>query len=144
MNETKFLTLDHIERICFEYAKSELAHDEPIPPFSSRFPGKLESALASPQRTFGNKSLYPTLERQAAILFYELAKLHPFQNGNKRIAVTTLLYFLHKNKKWLKVDAVELYNFARWVAESNPKLKKETVKAVEKFFETYIVKLSKK
>ena len=53
----------------------------------------------------------------------------------------TLLCFLHKNKKWLKVDEVELYNFARWVAESNPKVKEATVEAIEKFTKTYLVNL---
>ena len=56
--------------------------------------------------------------------------------------MTTLLYFLSKNKKWLRVDNQELYNFAKWVAESNPKLKEETVKAIEKFVQTYLVELS--
>ncbi|MBU2219430.1 hypothetical protein KKG15_03000 [Patescibacteria group bacterium] len=55
--------------------------------------------------------------------------------------MTTLLYFLSKNKKWIRVDDKELYNFAKWVAESNPKIRKETIKAIEKFLETYIVKL---
>jgi len=53
--------------------------------------------------------------------------------------MTTLFYFLYKNKKWLKVDNQELYNFSRWVAESNAKLKAETVKAIEKFISTYLV-----
>jgi len=55
--------------------------------------------------------------------------------------MTTLLYFLYKNKKWLKVDNQELYNFARWVAESNSRLKEETIKAAEKFIQTYLVAL---
>ena len=70
-----------------------------------------------------------------------MIKNHPFQNGNKRIAMTALFVFLYKNKKWLKVDNQELYNFAKWVAESNPKLKEETVKAAEKFIKTYMVSL---
>jgi hypothetical protein len=37
------------------------------------------------------------------------------------------------------VDNRELYNFARWVAESNPKLKDETVAAIEKFITTYMI-----
>jgi hypothetical protein len=41
----------------------------------------------------------------------------------------------------LHVDNQELYNFAKWVAASNPKLKDETVKAAEKFIKTYLVGL---
>lgn len=61
--------------------------------------------------------------------------------GNKRIAMTTLFVFLYKNKKWLRIDTQELYNFTVWVAQSPPKVKEETVKAIEKFLKTYIVDL---
>ncbi|MBU6500274.1 MAG: type II toxin-antitoxin system death-on-curing family toxin [Patescibacteria group bacterium] len=115
--------------------------DEPIPEFGSRFPNILESCLIAPFQSFGGKPAYSGLLGKAAIFFYLLVKNHPFQNGNKRIAMTALLYFLYKNKKWLKVDNQEFYNFAKWVAASNPKLKKETLAAVEKLLETYLVNL---
>lgn len=67
-----------------------------------------------------------------------MIKNHPFQNGNKRLAMTTLFIFLFRNGKWLRVDTQELYNFARWVAESNAKLKNDTVRAVETFLSNYI------
>ena len=73
-----------------------------------------------------------------------MIKNHPFQNGNKRIAMTTLFYFLFRNKKWLKVDNRELYNFARWVAESNSKLKNDTVNAIETFLVSYMIDLKDK
>jgi len=68
-----------------------------------------------------------------------LIKNHPFQNGNKRIAMTTLFVFLYKNRKWLKVDEKELYNFAIWVAQSPARLKDEVAKGIEKFLKTYLV-----
>jgi hypothetical protein len=55
--------------------------------------------------------------------------------------MTTLFVFLHKNKKWLKVDNKKLYNFAIWVAESLPELKKETVEAIERFLKTHLIDL---
>jgi len=58
--------------------------------------------------------------------------------GNKRIATTTLFIFLYKNKKWLKVDDQEMYNFAVWVAQSPPGLKQEVVLGVEKFLKKYL------
>lgn len=112
---------------------------EPIPDFGSRYPRILESCLATPFQRFGGKDLYKGLTKKAAILFYLMIKNHPFQNGNKRIALTTLLYFLYKNNKWLKIDNREFYNFAKWVAESNPKVKDATVAAAEKFIKTYMV-----
>jgi len=68
-----------------------------------------------------------------------LIKNHPFQNGNKRIAITTLLVFLDKNDKWLRVDNVEFYNFAVWVASSPADVKEETVAAIEKFVKKNLV-----
>jgi len=50
-----------------------------------------------------------------------------------------IFYFLYKNKRWVKVDDQELYNFTVWIAESNPKLKDEAVAAIKKFLETYLV-----
>lgn len=132
------LTLAEVEFTAHSLAKELMKWDEPIPDFATRFPGKLEGCLSVPFFRYGKKSFYPTLVHKAAILFYVMVKNHPFQNGNKRIAMTTLFVFLYKNGRWIRVDNQELYNFAKWVAESNPKLKDETVKAVEKFLSTYL------
>jgi len=139
----KKLSMAEVEYVAYRLAKKLLDWHEPIPDFNSRFPHILESCLLTPFQTFGKKNIYPGLVAKAAMLFYLMIKNHPFQNGNKRIAVTTMFYFLYKNSKWLEVDNQELYNFSRWVAESNPKLKEETVKAVEKFIKTYIIDLKK-
>lgn len=135
------LNIVEVEYIPFSLARELLSFDEPIPDFSSRFPNALESCLAIPFQKFAKKSLYKGLISKAAILFYLMVKNHPFQNGNKRIAMTTLFYFLYKNKKWIRVDNKELYDFAVWVAESNPKLKKSVVKAIEEFLEKNIIVL---
>lgn len=137
------LDILEIEYIAYRLAKEFMTFNEPIPAFETRFPNILEGCLAMPFQSFGGKKLYKGLIEKAAILFYLIIKNHPFQNGNKRIAMTTLFVFLYKNDKWLKVDQQELYNFAKWVAESNPKLKDETIKAVEKFLNTYLVNLNK-
>jgi len=118
-----------------------MTYNEPIPDFITRFPNILESCLAVPFQKFNKKNLYKGIIGKGAILFYLMIKNHPFQNGNKRIAMTTLFVFLHKNKKWLDVNNQELYNFAVWVAQSPPKFKKETVQAIEKFLNNYLVNL---
>ncbi|MBM3255888.1 MAG: type II toxin-antitoxin system death-on-curing family toxin [Candidatus Moranbacteria bacterium] len=135
----KPLTIFEIKHVTHILAREMMRWDEPIPDFNSRFPGILESCVAVPFQTFGKKLLYQGLLGKASILFYLMIKNHPFENGNKRIAMTTLFYFLYKNKKWVKVDNRELYNFAKWVAESNPKLKDETVAAIKKFIDTYLI-----
>ena len=139
MSRLRILTVKDVEYIAFVLARKALSFDEPIPDFSTRFPNKLESCLANPFQTFEKKDLYPTLFSKAAILFYLMNKNHLFQNGNKRIAITTLLVFLYKNKKWLKVNTKEFYNFAVWIAESPPIAKRPTIEAIENFITKYMV-----
>ncbi|PJC33568.1 hypothetical protein CO006_02900 [Candidatus Roizmanbacteria bacterium CG_4_8_14_3_um_filter_35_14] len=136
----KTISIAEVEYLAFRLAKEKLEFNEPIPDFSSRFPNILESCLAVPFQKFTKKDVYSGLTKKAAILFYLMIKNHPFQNGNKRIAMTTLFVFLYKNKKWLKVDGQELYNFAVWVAGSPAKLKNEVVAGVEKFIKSYLIK----
>ena len=95
----KNITVKEVEYIAFKLAQEMLSFDEPIPDFSTRFPNILESCLATPFQSFAKKSLYPTFVSKAAMLFYLLIKNHPFQNGNKRIAMTTLFVFLYRNGK---------------------------------------------
>jgi death-on-curing family protein len=137
----KDLAVSEVEFVAFRLAREKMTYNEPIPEFATRFPNILESCLAVPFQRFQKRSFYRGIVEKAAILFYLLIKNHPFQNGNKRIAMTILFVFLYKNKKWLKVDNRELYNFAVWVAESNPRLKTEVVAAVQKFIETCLVSL---
>jgi len=139
----KTISIKEVEYIAFKLARGKFSFDEPIPDFSTRFPNALESCLAVPFQRFSGKSLYPTLVSKAAMLFYLLIKNHPFLNGNKRIAMTTLFVFLYRNGKWLRVDTQELYNFTVWVAQSPRTVKDETIKATEKFLKTYLVKLEK-
>ncbi len=133
------LTITDIEYVAYRLAQETMEWSEPIPDFSTRYTHALERSLAQPWQSFGGRQLYPGLLPKASILFYLMIKNHPFQNGNKRIAMVTLFYFLFDNKKWLKVDNQELYNFAKWVAESNPKLKDATVAAIETFIKSYLV-----
>jgi len=139
----KKITLDDVEFIAFRFAQTDLGFDEPIPDFSTRLPGALESCLAMPFQKFADKSPYPTLIAKAAILFYLIIKNHPFQNSNKRVAMTTLFLFLARNKKWISVDDKEIYNFTVWVAQSPPSVKDETVAAIETFLTKYLTILKK-
>jgi death-on-curing family protein len=138
----KTVTIKEVEYTAFMLAKELLSYDEPIPNFATRFPNILESCLATPFQSFSRKSLYPGLISKASILFYLLVEKNPFQNGNKRIAMTTLLVFLYMNKKWIKADLQEFYNFAIWIASSPPQFKDEVVKAIEKFLKSHIIKLN--
>lgn len=115
---SQFLTLDDVKIICFEYAKSHLAYSEPLPSFETRYEGVLETALHAPQQSAYGEMMHKTLPEQAAVLFYEMCKLHPFVNGNKRMACVSLFVFLALNEKWLPISWRELYDLALLVASS--------------------------
>lgn len=127
------LSVREVKEIAFELAREAMSWDEPIPDFDTRFPERLESCLATPFQTFDKKHLYKGLTDKASVLFYLMIKNHPFTNGNKRIAVTTLLVFLALNGKWIEVTNQELYNFAVWVASSPPQVMNQAVAAVQEF-----------
>ncbi len=137
----KIITLKEVEYVAFRLAREKLKFDEPIPDFSTRFPNILESCVITPFQRFSGKSLYPSLIDKAAILFYLMIKIHPFQNGNKRVALTTLLTFLSFNGKWLKVDMQEFYNFTMWVAQSPAPYKDQVVEAIKKFIRTHVIRM---
>jgi len=132
------ITIADVEYLAFQLAKEHLSFDEPIPDFSTRFPNVLESCVVTPFQSFSGKALYPTLIAKASILFYLMIKNHPFQNGNKRIAITTVLTFLFSNGKWLKADAQELYNFTVWVAQSPSEFKEQVVSAIQQFIRGHL------
>lgn len=76
-------------------------------------------------------------------MFYLLIKNHPFQNGNKRVAITVLLVFLYLNDKWLKVNKKVLYNTAVWIAESPAEARENVVSYIEKFIKKYLDSFSR-
>lgn len=134
----KIITVSDVEYLAHRLAKEHLSFNKPIPDFSTRYPNILESCILTPFQRFGGKSLYPSLVSKAGIMFYLMIKNHPFQNGNKRLAITTLLTFLFENKKWLRADTQELYNFTVWVAQSPPQAKEQVVEAVQNFIKRHL------
>jgi death-on-curing family protein len=134
----RLITIADVEYLAFRLAREHLSFNEPIPDFSTRFPNVLESCVLTPFQRFSGKALYPTLVGKASILFYLMIKNHPFQNGNKRIAITTLLTFLFVNDKWLKADTQEFYNFTVWVAQSPSEFKDQVVSAIQKFIRNHL------
>lgn len=133
------ITFLEVKFIAHRLAQELMNFNKPIPDFTTRYPNVLESCLIVPFQEFGGKAAYSGMIGKGAILFYLMIKNHPFQNGNKRIAMTTLLIFLYKNKKWLKIDNQQLYNFAVWVAQSPSEFKEEVLRSIEKFLKKYII-----
>lgn len=134
-----FLTIDDVRDVCYEYAKAHLTHDEPIPSFDSRYPEKLESILVAPAMQLSGSLVHTTLSKQAAVLFYEMIKQHPFLNGNKRIGCVSLMVFLSLNGKWLRTSWRQLYDIAVTVAGSRTDNRDGVLKLLTDFLQNNIV-----
>jgi death-on-curing family protein len=133
------ISMENIKYIAHSLARRTMGWNEPIPEFETRFPNVLESCIAVPFQKFSQKFLYQGLAGKVAILFYLLIKNHPFQNGNKRIAITSLFVLLYLNKKWLSANETELYNFAVWVAQSPAEAKNNVVSYIEEFIKKRLI-----
>jgi death-on-curing protein len=109
--------------ICLNAEQIVLLHDELIRE-TGGLPGLrdaklLESALAAPFASFGGQKAYPTIEAQAARLAFGLAKNHPFNDGNKRIGILTMLSFLELNHIELSCTDEELIVLGLSLANGN-------------------------
>lgn len=113
----------------FRIFREKLEFDEPIPPFETRFKGKLESILSSVCQTFNGQFLNNTVLDAAAAYFNQIIRGHPFQNGNKRMAVlfTHVFLLLHGADFTLRFN--ELYHVAIFIARTGEKgINNETTK----------------
>ncbi|MBI2031168.1 MAG: type II toxin-antitoxin system death-on-curing family toxin [Candidatus Levybacteria bacterium] len=135
--QPNWIDIEDFEFICFNLTRELLSFDEPIPDYSTRDNSLLESSLASPRQAY--EITGAGLTEQAAILFYSLIKNHPFRNGNKRIAVISILVFLSLNKKWLDIPPHLLYKLAVIVATSSPNIRSEVLKDTKGILEEYII-----
>ena len=136
---TKRITVKEIEYVAFSFAQKLLTFNEPIPEFGTRFPNILESCIDTPFMQFAGKDLYRGLIGKSSALFYFMIKNHPFQNGNKRIAVMTLLYLFHKNGKWLKISNQDLYIFAKNIAKSKPTAREKIIVEIQETLKKHII-----
>lgn len=71
-----------------------------------RDPGQLESALFRPQTGY-----YADLIAEAAALWESLSQNHPFIDGNKRTALSSMLMFLNLNELDIIVPDDDLWAF---------------------------------
>lgn len=140
----KPITIAEVEYIAFHMAEKLMTWDEPIPEFGTRFQNTLESCLNTPFTTYANKDLYRGLVGKSSMLFYLLIKNHPFRNGNKRIAIMCLLYFLYKNGRWIFISNERLYRFAKHVAQSRSQKREPILKHIQAFLAANIKNLDSK
>jgi death-on-curing protein len=78
----------------------------------------LESAVVTPQASYGGQSVYAdVIEIAAAYLFY-LCRNHPFIDGNKRTALGACIVFLRLNGIEPTTDSAEWEELTLAVASS--------------------------
>lgn len=138
-NNPVWLNLSDFETVCFVLAREFFSFNQPIPDFSTRSPGVLESCLETPLQQFDNNDLYITFEDKLSILFYLLIKNHPFTNGNKRMAITAVLVTLFLNGYWLKTTPSNFYDIAVAVASSDRINKTKDLNMIRNFITNYLV-----
>lgn len=125
MARITYLTLSDFEIICQELKHFFKKNNDPIPVFEQTYFDKLEMVIASPARTFDKKDLYPYLFQKAACYFYFINKLHPFNNGNKRISIVSTDVFLMSNGYEFIANNEDMYTFATSVTLNHTNQKKD-------------------
>ena len=76
----------------------------------------LESAIATPQATFGGVWLHGSIPAMAAAYLFHLRQNHAFLDGNKRIGANASIIFLFMNGWDLTLDEKELVGLVLGVA----------------------------
>lgn len=66
-----------------------------------------------------NDLYYPTFQKKSAYLFTSLSTGHHFENGNKRIALFSYIYFIRINK--FKFRGIRKKKYKEWFMERFPK-----------------------
>jgi len=139
------LVIEQITRVEPFRATYENAMQE-IDALRSRFGGSalfgnekddsFKSSIGQIYQTFGGEELYPSVEEKAAMLLYLVTKNHSFSDGNKRIAATLFLWFMHNNEILYRPDGTKriadntLVALTLMIAESKTEEKDVMVKVI--------------
>lgn len=104
MIEPQFLTLADVLTI----------HEEQIEAYGGirgiRDEGLLDSAVMTPQASFGGEYLHADLFEMAAAYAFHIAENQAFFDGNKRTALVSALVFLDINGCLILDDEMKLYD----------------------------------
>jgi death-on-curing protein len=110
--EPVFLSLDEVLEI----------HQQQIERYGGstglRDAGALESAVATPQATFGGEFLHKSIPAMAAAYLFHLCQNHPFIDGNKRAGANAAVTFLLMNDWEPTFEQEELLEVVLAVASS--------------------------
>lgn len=85
--------------------------DRVLPVVQVRDAGLLEAAVTRPRASAFGAEAYPSLNLKAAALVHSVAANHALVDGNKRLALASLLAFLGLNGRRLEMTNNEAYDF---------------------------------
>jgi death on curing protein len=109
--EPEFLTVEDVLQI----------HDEQLAAYGGaggiRDQALLESAVATPQASFGETYLHEDLAHMAAAYAFHIAQNQPFLDGNKRTGLVAALVFLDLNGVTVLDAEEKLYDAMIAIAE---------------------------
>lgn len=109
--EPEFLTVEDVLQI----------HDEQLAAYGGaggiRDQALLESAVATPQASFGEAYLHEDLAHMAAAYAFHIAQNQPFLDGNKRTGLVAALVFLDLNGVTVLDAEEKLYDAMIAIAE---------------------------
>ncbi len=126
-----YLTLSDFEIICNELASFFEKNHDPIPVYKHTYFDKLDGVIASPARTFSKKDLYHDIYTKAACYLYFINKIHPFNNGNKRVSIVSAGVFLQYNGYEFTAEEDEIYNIAKRLTLSKNKQDDDILQTAE-------------
>jgi len=91
--------------------------------------GSLEGVFGNVMQSFDGKDVYRSLEEKAAHLLYFIVKNHAFNDGNKRTAAFSFIWFLRNNNitNHERVTPETLTTLTLLIAQSDPKDKERIV-----------------
>ncbi|MGA2186318.1 MAG: type II toxin-antitoxin system death-on-curing family toxin [Bryobacteraceae bacterium] len=100
--EPVFLSLDEVLEI----------HEQQIERYGGssglRDAAGLESAVATPQATFGGEFLHTSIPAMAAAYLFHLCQNHAFIDGNKRVGANAAITFLNWEPTFTEEELVDL------------------------------------
>ena len=96
------ISSDEVYKLTYEECRnliSKMSYSETSDIFGKeKGKGLLKGIIDSIYQSAFGEEAYPSIEEKAANLLYFIIKDHPFVDGCKRIAATTFLYFLDRNR----------------------------------------------
>jgi len=120
----KYIDISICEKLIFPYIQDNMASEEPAPMYELETEGvkRLEAVFHLMQR-----SDYKGLLGKAAYMFCSVIDSHHFSNGNKRLAVSLLIFFLLVNNRGIHAPNMEVMRSE--LRKAFPKLKWQNVQS---------------